>query len=184
MRLSIPLAALITGLAGPAVAQPRETGSLAEHLAPLEKMHGEWRGTATVYSPEGATTLVHTERVGPMLKGDILIVEGLAYNEGGEPEFNAFGIISYDPHQDAYAIRAYTGGYGATYPLTLTETGYEWSVPAGPDAKVHYVATIEGDEWTETGTYIRGDQEFPTISFTVKRVGETDWPAAGQVAAE
>ncbi|RFB04687.1 DUF1579 domain-containing protein [Parvularcula marina] len=184
MRLTVTFAALSALLAAPAMAQPLGTGSLAEKMSVFDWMHGEWRGEATVYSPQGVQTLTHTERVGPMLKGDVLAVEGLAYEEDGSIGFNAFGIISYDPRADAYEIRAYTGGNAGTYPIIVTETGYEWTIPIGPEMRVDYVAVIDGDSWTETGTFVRGEQSFPTVSFTVTRIGETDWPAAGQVTAE
>ena len=142
MRLTVTFAALSAFLAVPAMAQPLETGSLSEKMSVFDWMHGEWRGEATVYSPQGVQTLTHTERVGPMLKGDLLAVEGLAYEEDGSVGFNAFGIISYDPQADAYEIRAYTGGKAGTYPINVTETGYEWTIPIGPEMRVDYVAVV------------------------------------------
>ena len=168
-----------------AMAQPVENGTLAEKMAPLSWMAGEWRGTVTVHKRDRSVNeLVHTERAGHMLSRDVMVVEGRAYEPDGSESFNAFGIISYNPYAEAYEIRAYTGGNAGTYPLRLTETGYEWSVPAGPGATVDYVATYDGETWSETGTYVNGEMRFETVSFTVEKIGSTEWPAAGKVPME
>jgi len=49
---------------------------------------------------------------------------------------------------------------------------------------VRHVAVIEGDRWTETGERVLpGQPPVRTFEMTLRRIGPTDWPAAGAVPA-
>ncbi|ESQ83900.1 hypothetical protein AEAC466_11265 [Asticcacaulis sp. AC466] len=151
-------------------------------MAALTMMTGVWRGEAKGVGRDGKPfTIVQTERVGPMLDGQLLVVEGRGYGDGGKLAFNAFGVISYDAQSGGYEFRAYTGGHGGTFPLKLTETGAVWEMPAGPDAIMRFTIDFSKGEWHETGEYIAGGQAHKTIELTLKRMADTDWPAAGAV---
>ncbi|WOI52369.1 hypothetical protein [Parvularcula sp. LCG005] len=184
--LSSLLAVALMATAGAAFAQPMpQIGGQASHIEALDFMKGEWRGTATIYSQTGPQTLTQTERVGTMLQGDILVVEGHGYDADGETEFNAMGIVSWNPATAAYDFRSYAMGFSGTYPFNATENGFAWEIPAGPNAKIVYNAVIEGDDWHETGHYVRdGMAPVKTIEMTLKRIGDTDWPAANPVSLD
>jgi len=57
-------------------------------------------------------------------------------------------------------------------------------MPAGP-MTIRYTATIEGDSWHEVGHRLVPGRE-PQIfnEMTLRRLGDSDWPAAGAVARE
>jgi len=62
---------------------------------PLSVMWGEWEGPANGIGPDRQPfSLTQTERAGPMLEGEITVVEGRGYDADGTVSFNAFGIIS------------------------------------------------------------------------------------------
>ena len=181
------LAAVALVAATPAAAQfvsEADQAERAEAMAKLSFMHGEWVGPASGTDPDRSTyEVTQTERIGPMLGGDILVIEGKGYEEDGSVGFNAFGVISYDTGKDAYEIRSYAMGMAGTFPLTLTltDTGYVWEIPAGPGT-VRYTATIDGDSFREVGEYVMSNgQAGPTFEMTLNRRGDTDWPAAGAV---
>lgn len=154
-----------------------------EAMARLSFMHGEWSGPATGTNPGGNSySLTQTERIGPMLGGDILVIEGRGYNDDGSTAFNAFAVISYDPSSDAYEMRSYALGMAGTFPVTLTEDGYVWEIPAGPGGTIRYTSHFSGDTFREVGEYVMtSGQAWPTFEMNLTRRGDTDWPAAGAV---
>lgn len=178
-------AALATS-AIPAQAQMRtDPAVIAEQkaaIAKLDKLRGEWRGTATITGPGGTLKLVQTERVGPMLDGTVMVVEGRGTDEGGKLVFNAFAVISYDAATDQYAMNSWTDGRSGKFPFAVTDKGFDWSVPLPNGATIQYSATLADGKWVETGSYV--GQGMPPVEFAkldVQRIGDTDWPLKGFV---
>jgi hypothetical protein len=176
-------------LIAPASAQMRsDPAVIAEQkaaMAKLAKLHGEWRGTATITTPARTVKVVQTERVGPMLDGTALVVEGRGYDDNGKLVFNAFAVISYDSATDQYAMNSWTDGRSGKFPFAVTDTGFEWSIPLPNDATIKYVATIGDGKWTEVGNYVgKGMPPAEFAKLDVSRTGDTAWPAAGFVPAK
>ena len=189
MRIALVAAALLSAAVLPVQAQMRtDPAVIAEQkaaMAKLAKLHGEWRGTATITSPAGTIKLVQTERTGPMLDGTALVIEGRGYDEAGKLAFNAFAVISYDAATDQYAMNSWTDGRTGKFPFAVTDTGFEWSIPVPNGATIKYVATVADGKWTEMGSYVGAG--LPPVEFAkleVARLGDTDWPAAGFVTAK
>ena len=153
-----------------------------EAMAPFAFMDGVWRGSAWTISPSGEKhTLTQTERVGPFLDGSVKVVEGRGYDADGKVAFNALGIASYDPATKKYTMHSYAMGHSGDFALTPTADGFVWEIPAGP-MTIRYTAVIKDGTWHEVGDRIATGQE-PVRFFemTLKRVGDTDWPAAGAI---
>lgn len=187
MRL-LALAALSLAAAVPtgALAQmPDPAPRLAaqrEALARLSFLDGVWRGSAVSTTREGRHELVQTERVGAFLGGTVRVVEGRGYEADGSVGFNALGIISYEPDTQAYSIAATAQSRSGVYPLRLTDTGFIWEMPAGPGGLIRYTTVIRDGTWQEVGDYIApGRPPFRIVELNLRRVGDTDWPAAGAV---
>ena len=178
-------AAVVAAVALPAQAQMRTDPAVIaeqkEAMAKLAKLHGEWRGSATLISREGTRKLVQTERVGPMLDGTLLVIEGRGYEEDGKLSFNAFATISYDAAADQYAFNSWSDGRYGKFPLTVTADGFEWSIPMPNGATIAYRATVADGKWSETGTFKGGDgmPSFDFVKLSVDRIGDSAWPAAG-----
>lgn len=187
------IAALISVLIGsglfatsPAIAQEADVAALSaqkEAMRPLDKLNGQWRGTAWAVDRSGKRTdMIQTERVGPMLDGSIKLVEGRGYTLDGELVFNAFAVISYDPAKKTYSMKTFAQGRGGEFPITVTDEGFSWSIPAGPNASIRYTAVVKGDSWIESGEYVaEGRPPLKFIEMNLKRIGDSDWPAAGSV---
>lgn len=154
-------------------------------MAKLARMDGAWRGTATVHQPDGKRLeLVQTERVGTLLDGGIRVIEGRGHDAQGIVRFNAFAILSYVPASSSYSLRSYAHGFQNDFRFELTDTGFVWSVPAGP-ATIRYTATIDGDTWTEIGErLVDGQAPVKTYEMRLTRIGDSDWPASGAVSLE
>jgi hypothetical protein len=146
-------------------------------------MDGVWRGPAWTILPSGQKrTVTQTERIGPFLDGSVKVIEGRGYDPDGKVTFNAFGTISYEPASRAYMLRSYAMGRVGDFALKPTADGFEWEIPAGP-IKIHYTAVVKDGTWREVGDRIApGKEPVRFFEMNLKRVGDTDWPAAGAIS--
>jgi hypothetical protein len=177
MRALVLAAALaVSSFTVPAVAQPSPDRAAA--MAKLDWMKGTWRGPASGSNRDGSRyEVTQTERIGPMLGGDVLVMEGRGYRADGSTGFNAFGVVSWDPRSGKYELRSYAQGMAGTFELKPTADGYVWEVPAGPGAVVRYTATLHDGTWTEIGEYVReGAPAIKTFEMNLRRVGDSRWP--------
>ncbi|HEX8620893.1 MAG TPA: DUF1579 domain-containing protein [Allosphingosinicella sp.] len=151
-----------------------------EAMKALDFMDGAWRGEArTDRLPAG---FVHTERSGTLLDGTVRLIEGRSYDEKGGTRFNALATISYDPARRAYTMHSHAMSYVGDFPLEVRPDGYSWTQPAGPGAKIHYVATVKGGEWREVGErVVDGAPPQKVFEMVVRRIGATTWPKDGAV---
>ncbi|HEX5132592.1 MAG TPA: DUF1579 domain-containing protein [Candidatus Krumholzibacteria bacterium] len=126
--------------------------------------------------------ITQTERIGPFLGGSVKVIEGRGYDPDGAVTFNAFATISYNPGTKAYTMHSYAMGNVGDFVLTPAADGYVWEIPAGP-VTIRYTAVIRGDVWHEVGDrVVPGQEPVRFFEMNLKRVGDTDWPAAGAVA--
>jgi hypothetical protein len=183
--IRIVLASLIiSACAVTAYAQGPDVASIAaqkEAMKTLSWMNGVWRGPAWTMLPTGKHEITQTERMGPFLDGALVVIEGRGYNADGTVGFNAFGTVSYDPAKKEYTLHSYALGRVGDFKLTPTADGYVWEIPAGP-MTIRYTATVKDGAWKEVGERVAPGQ--PPVQFfemNLKRVGDTDWPAAGAV---
>jgi hypothetical protein len=181
------LTATLAAMAAPALAQspPDPAARIAKQQAAMKAlswMDGVWRGPAVTTRPGGQKlTFTQTERSGPLLGGAVHVVEGRGYNADGSTGFNALGIISYDPDKDAYSMRSYAMGQAGDFPLTVTPNGAIWTIAAGP-ATIRYTITAKDGVWHEVGErVVEGQAPVQFFEMTLKRIGDSSWPAAGAI---
>lgn len=153
-------------------------------MQPLAAFDGIWRGPATIARPDGTSiTITQTERVGSMLGSSIKMIEGRGYTADGSSPFNALAVISFAPQTGKYDFHSYAQGYAGDFPLDVRPDGFTWSIPAGP-ATLRYTATVKDGVWTEVGERIvEGQAPLRTFEMTLRRIGDTDWPAGSAVSA-
>ena len=153
-----------------------------EAMAPLAIMDGVWRGPAWTILPSGEKhNITQTERIGPFLDGSIKVIEGRGYDADGKVSFNAFGTISYDPATKVYTLHSHAMGQVGDFVLKPTADGYVWEIPAGP-MTIRYTAVIRNSAWLEVGDRITpGKDPVRFFEMNLKRVGDTNWPAAGAI---
>ena len=149
----------------------------------LAYMDGVWRGPAWTILPSGDKhTFTQTERIGPFLDGSVIVIEGRGYDLDGKVTFNAFGTIFFNPATKAYTLHSHAMGNVGDFTLTLSPDGYTWDIPAGP-MTIHYTAVIKDGEWREGGDRIvPGKDPVRFFEMNIKRVGDSDWPAAGAIS--
>jgi hypothetical protein len=183
--LVLALLAAAAGAASPASGQQEDPATLLAAqraaMAPLAMMDGVWRGSAWTVLPSGRHEITQTERIGPFLGGSVKVIEGRGYDPDGTVTFNAFGTISYDPARRVYTLHSYAQGRSGDFTLTPTADGYVWEIPAGP-MTIRYTATIRDGAWREVGDRIvPGREPVRFFEMNLRRVGDTDWPAAGAI---
>ncbi|MDT4898526.1 MAG: hypothetical protein QOH25_3603 [Acidobacteriota bacterium] len=179
MTLGMALTASGQGRSDPAtlIAAQREA------MSRLSVMDGVWRGPAWTILPSGEKhTITQTERIGPFLDGSVKVIEGRGYNPDGKVGFNAFGTISYNPATQAFTLHSYAQGNVGDFVLTPTADGYVWEIPAGP-MTIRYTAVIKDGAWREVGDQIMpGKEPVRFFEMNLKRIGDTNWPAAGAIS--
>lgn len=190
--IAVALAALSIGCTVPVLAQAQQADPAAliaaqkAALAPLSRMDGVWRGSAWSILPGGVKhEVTQTERIGPFLDGSVKMFEGRGYNADGTVGFNALGVMAYNPTTGAWTLTSWAQGRAGVFPMTLTDDGYVWTVPAGPKATIRYTAVITAGAWREIGEYvIDGQPPRQIFEMNLKRVGDSSWPGAGAVSRE
>ena len=152
-------------------------------MAPLAALDGMWRGTAWAISPSGDKhTLTQTERVGPFLNGSVKVIEGKGYEADGSVGFNAFATVSYDPTKRSYSMHSYAQGQAGDFAFRPTPDGFIWEIPAG-SMTIRYTAVIKDGTWHEVGDrVVPGKDPVRFFEMTLKRIGDTNWPAGGAVS--
>ena len=189
-NLAAAVAAITLAAAAPALAQQGQQDPAVvikaqqEAMHALDWTHGRWQGEAWSTTNAGRHEIIQTERVGTLLDGTLVVIEGKSFERDGKPAaFNAFGVMSYDAARKAFAFHSYAQGRAGEFPLEVTPAGYVWTISAGP-AKIRYTATHTADTWREIGEFVRPDQPAVQIfEMNLKRLGDTDWPLAGQAKA-
>ena len=191
MQKLLLIAFLIVTIAStlPAVAQGRSNpaaliAAQREAMKVFASMDGVWRGPAWTILPSGEKhNITQTERIGPFLDGSVKVIEGRGYDPDGKVTFNAFGTISFNPAPRVYTLHSYAMGNVGDFVITPTADGYTWEIPAGP-MTIRYTAVIKGDNLREVGDQIQpGKEPVRFFEMTLKRVGDTKWPAEGAVSA-
>ncbi len=179
---AILIAAPVTASAQVPV-QPAGSAAQRETVGALDFLDGEWRGEAVIHGPGGNETLTQTERVGSLLGGSIKVIEGRGYAADGSTVFNAMAVLSWDEREGRYRFRSWANGFSGDYRFERTDDGFRWETPAGPNARIEYVATIRDGTWHEVGTFImEGQPPRQMIDMRLTRIGDTDWPADGAVS--
>jgi hypothetical protein len=178
MTMGVPLAAFGQGRPDPAtpIAAQREA------MVKFAYMDGVWRGPAwTILQSGEKHSITQTERIGPFLDGSVKVIDGRGYDPDGKVTFNAFGTISYNSTTHVYTLHSYAQGYVGDFVLTPTSDGYVWEIPAGP-MTIRYTAVIKDNGWLEVGDRIApGKEPVRFFEMNLKRMGDTDWPAAGAI---
>lgn len=154
-----------------------------EAMLNLTFMDGVWRGPAWTILASGEKHLVtQTERVGPFLGGSVKVIEGRGYNPDGTIGFNAFGTISFNPGTGAFTFHSYAEGNVGDFKFTPAADGFVWEIPAGP-MTIRFTAVIKDGAWREVGDRIvPGKEPVRFFEMNLKRVGPTNWPAAGAIS--
>jgi len=190
MPRSVLAVCVVLALAGAAPAPAQAPGdprpliaAQKEAMRSLAFMDGAWRGPTWILMPDGQRReQIQTERVGSFLDGAVKVIEGRGYDAVGTVNFNAFAVVSFDAAKKAYSMRSYAMGRAGDFDLSVKSDGFVWTIPAGPGATIRYTATIKDGTWREVGERVaEGQAPVQFLEMNLKRIGDTEWPAAGAI---
>jgi len=166
--------------AAPTLAQgpPVDMAARLETMAQLALLDGRWEGEGWHAEPGSAErrSFRQTERVGPLLDGQIRLIEGRGYDAKGARLFNAFAVLSPDG-AGGYDLRSYAQGRVGTFKARLRAPGVmEWTIPAGP-TRIVYLITVKDGVWEEVGDFIDADGKANRFfSMRLRRTADASWP--------
>jgi hypothetical protein len=184
LRHTLALAACLL-LAGGAHAQA-DTAALQaaqrQAMLPLAALDGTWRGTARVALEGGRVKeLVQTERIGSMLGGTLKVIEGRGYAADGQLDFHAFAVVSFSPRTGKYNFHSHAQGQSGDFAFEPRPDGFVWTIKYG-HVIIRQTAVIKDGNWNEIGErLVEGQPPVKTVELNLRRVADTDWPAAGAV---
>lgn len=151
------------------------TEATTESVAFLD---GVWIGPATMTLPDGKTLrFEQMERVGPMMNGEVRIMEGKGRDASGKSIFNAFTVFSQNADK-SIEMRSYTMGHASSRKLDVRDgKGFVWELRVD-ESTIRYTATVADGIWSEIGERIGPDgRSLQFFEMTLKRVSDTNWPA-------
>ncbi len=186
MPAATALLLALSAAVGGALAQQPDTAALLarqrEALKSVAMLDGTWRGSMKLHQPGGAVReLVQTERVGPMLDGSIRAIEGRSYGPDGRTEFNAFAIVSFDVASGRHRLHSHALGHAGDFEFEPRPDGFVWRVVMGP-VTIRHSAVVKDGRWEELSErLIEGQPPAKLVELSLRRVADTDWPAAGAV---
>lgn len=148
----------------------------------LKALDGVWRGKGSILLPSGVRAeFTQTIRVGAGGAGALRVIEGRSYGDDGKLSATNFEIVSYNASARAYALRLYAQGTTGEVPITPTGSGFTLEYPDG-GAIMRLTISVANGVWNEVGER-RSGSEAPVrvLELSLRRVGDTDWPAGGAV---
>jgi hypothetical protein len=156
-------------------------GAQREAQRALAALDGVWRGSAWTILPSGEKhDSIQTQRVGLMLHGSTRVIESRSYSTDGTPESESVTIISYVPSIKTYLMELFAQGGKGDFPLKVTSDGFSWEESMGTTLTLRYTVTVKEAVWHEIREGIVSDKKpFLFFEMTLKRNGDTDWPAQG-----
>jgi hypothetical protein len=192
VRAPVALAALLC--CAPLFAQsaaPPQTPAQMIHaqqgaMATLAALDGAWRGSGWIMDSPGTAPrqLTQTIRAGTFLDGTVRLFEIRGYQADGSIGFHAFNTISFDPQKNSYVMTARAGGRSGNFSFVATADGYIWNIGDASQG-LKYTATIKNGVWTEVGESLApGRPPVKVSEWTLRRVGGSDWPEGGALAAQ
>jgi hypothetical protein len=152
----------------------------------LGALDGLWRGTGWIKDrpADAPRQLTQTLRAGSLLDGTLKLLEIRGYQADGAIGFHAFNTISFDSQKNSYVIIARAGGRSGNFSFEVTADGYIWYIGDGKQG-LRYTATVKDDSWTEVGESLTpGSAPVRVSEWTLRRVGKTEWPEGGALAAK
>ena len=111
------------------------------------------------------------------------MIEGRGYDDAGAVRFNAFGIVSFDPATRAYTLHSHAQGHVGDFAFVADRRRLPLGDPARPRRRCATSRRCSDGELHEVGDRIvDGREPVRVFEMRLKRIGDTDWPAAGAVA--
>ncbi len=160
----IPFSQSIEALAADTAVRQRE-------LAKISGLVGTWTGPGWRILPSGVRveydqTVVVTSK----MIGQALMIEGSSIRRPptGPPGTGSMAVVTWEPDQNRYAFRSFTGGRltDADGQLIAPDT-FQWIVK-GPPLGLRFTVKFSGDKWSEVGEVSRDGENTWVVSYRLE----------------
>jgi hypothetical protein len=126
-----------------------------EAMGKLSFLVGEWEGNAKAMTGPGKVQLIDQhENVQLRLGGQILVIEGMGYQQG-ELVFNAMALVTFDTETQQYEMQSWlaSGEKTNAYFKELSPENFEWGFPL-PNGQIRYFISLDEEgRWKENGEF-------------------------------
>jgi hypothetical protein len=79
-------------------------------------------------------------------------------------------------------MHSHAQGRAGDFVVRPAADGFVWEIPAG-GFTIRYTAVVKDGSWQEVGDRLTaGKKQVRFFEMNLKRIGDTDWPAAGAVS--
>lgn len=163
---------------------PERLARMREVMGMMKGFNGTWRGRSLARIPNAPVRdLTATYRVGEMLGGTVRVGEGRSFGPDGAVALNGFTVVQHDPATGRTSLRLQYGGRIYDHALTVVPDGYDFIIrPPGENMELRYKVRVVNGVWTEEGVrHAPGVEPMPYFNMELRRVGDSDWPAAGAI---
>lgn len=176
-RLTL-LTALMAVLAGASNVHAQARAPDPHVTEALAMFDGVWVGRARMTGRDGKVMeFEQMERIGPMLGGEIRVMEGKGRAPDGKTLFNAFTVFA-AAKDGGIEMRSHVWGDQSARRIELKPNGYVWRMDT-PVGQIVYDITVKDAVWRETGVMeMKNGSRSTFFEMTLTRQGATDWPAA------
>lgn len=160
------VAALLLTTGTPAPAQASEEAARPHPMAAIAGMVGTWTGEGWIQRGPERDTFVSREAVESRLEGEAILIEGRHHDAAsGQVTHHALAMITWDDEGERYRFRSYVAGRGdGDFEGRIEDGIFVWGGPMGP-GEMRYEITIEGDRWSEVGSFSQDGGETWTPFF-------------------
>lgn len=152
---------------------PEASTAAADAMEHIRWLAGDWEGEGWISrGPDERHAFVQTERVRPLLGGEVLLIEGrgVAAEDPSLVVHDAVAVIGYDASDERYAMRSFlAGGRTAAATARIDGGAFVWS-PGNPDIR-YTIRQGEDGRWHEVGEITRdgGDSWYTFLEMTLER---------------
>jgi len=152
-------------------------------MAPLAFMDGVWRGPAWTILPSGEKhNITQTERIGPFLDGSIKVIEGRGYNADGTVGSTRSAPSRTTRPPGFTLCTLMRKATSVTLRLTARLTVTSGKFPPGDDNSLHGCHQRMAHGSKSVIRIMPGKEPVRFFEMNLKRVGDTNWPAAGTIS--
>ena len=124
-------------------------------MAVLAPLAGEWEGGGWFRAGQVAPAEFRQRETVRLAAGDeVLVIDGLGLNDGGDPVHQAFAMIAWDAEAGDYVIHAYSAGGGVvTDTPHVAADSLVWGFPEPTGGQVRFTIHFGDGRWHEVGDY-------------------------------
>jgi hypothetical protein len=161
----------VPNLASHSANMAADTASRKVELAKISGLIGTWTGPGWRLLPTGERieydqTVVVTSKIA----GQAMMIEGNSVRRppNGPAGAGSLAIVTWEPEQNRYAFRSFTGGRltQADGALLRPDT-FQWTVK-GPPLGMRFTVKFSENQWSELGEVSRDGQKTWTVSYQLE----------------